>query len=190
MAKECKELLGNALKRFFINRNTLPSFLHIVEHCFEALVYLIVLHSPSAISELIEPNQSTAMMIAAIFIKLIILRATTGVSFIKIFYPVVLALTLYSSSQITPSFLVVILVLMGLLLVVDLLSNVALDFSPTTIHSETLNLTKFFHLILFLLAIIQSKSWNNSPAFLICGATFGLLALLKGASVMRNDNFK
>lgn len=186
MTKESKEILVNALKRFFMNRNSLPSFLHIFEHSFEALLYLIVIHSPNTISELIVLNQSTAIFIAAIFIKLIILRATTGISFIKIFYPVVLNLTLYLTSEETLPILIVILIVMGFLLVVDLLSNIALDFNQTSIHSETLNFTKLFHLMFFILGIIQSKFWNNSPGFLLSGVAFGVLTLLKGASIMRN----
>lgn len=135
MPKECGQIIAYALKQFLIGRNNLPPFLIIVEHCFEALLYIIVTHSPQTLLNLIHYTTPTALFIIAMLNTSLLLRFLKGRSFTKVLFPPILCLILYQSSRVPLTLSIVILILMAVLLVGDVLGNIKLDFEALSINA-------------------------------------------------------
>ena len=83
-----------------------------------------------------------------------------------------------------------ILFLTLILTVGDVISNVSMDFNPSSIYSETINLSKMLHPIVLFYGILTSIVWSSPYAHLGSTGLFIMLAVLKNASMMRSSSLK
>lgn len=124
-------------------------------------------------------------------IILLFLRIKCGISIFKVFYPVFLNIIISQQYYQTQSIAYLYLLLVVLLLIVDTLSNIKLDFSPQSITSENMNSTKIIHVCVFVFGVVYSSLQSTQTLLhLVSGVVFIGLAVMKRASLMRNDNFK
>lgn len=162
----------------------------IFEHCVEILAYLFIVHVPETTLHIFTFSQTATFLIVAILSSLILLRTAKGISFIKVFFPVTLFVTVQEFSEKTLPTACPIIFLLVLLLTADISSNTKLDFSPLSINAETVNSSKILHALLLVFGVIQTRFINNSISFLALGGGFAILAAWKAGSIMRNDQFK
>lgn len=92
MRKEYPKLIAQTLLRILIGSNTLPSFMIILEYTLECLLYLLVLHTPEIIQNIFVFNKSTLLYLLLVCLGLLTARIFIGISFIKVFCPVILYL--------------------------------------------------------------------------------------------------
>ena len=110
--------------------------------------------------------------------------------FFRIFYPMLLTLLLSSFSNQTIIWVALISPLILVLLVIDISSNIRLDFNSDSITAQTFNSTKIAHTIILSFGILQTFIWDNSILDLLTALAFLFLTLFKGFSIHRSDNFK
>ena len=84
----------------------------------------------------------------------------------------------------------IILSTMIILLVIDILSNISMDFGKTSFSAETFNLNKVLHPVVFILGIGLTLLFDGYLGDVISGSLFILLAIFKGTSMMRNTILK
>lgn len=130
---ESQSLVPNLLQKMFISQNTSQPFAIITEHCLEVLLYILILNGEERISQLVLLDLQTAMELIFFLLLLVVMRLVVGVVLIKIFYPVLLYITLHQATEETAGVAIVIVFLTVVLLVADVLSNIRMDFSSFSI---------------------------------------------------------
>jgi hypothetical protein len=71
----------------------------IFEQCVEILAYLFIVHVPETTLHIFTFSQTATFFFVAILSFLILLRTAKGISFIKVFFPVTLFVTVQEFSE-------------------------------------------------------------------------------------------
>ena len=137
------------------------------------------------------PSYNLLGFMGILLAALLFVRIKYGNSIFKLFYPICLNIIINQQYYQTQIIVYFYLIIITLLMIVDTLSNIKLDFNPQSITSESMNISKIIHLSVFVFGIVYS-SLQSYPTLLhlISGALFIILTFIKRASLMRNGNFK
>lgn len=134
MESDKTSLIRRFLIKLFLDRNTLPPYLQIIQICVETVLYIAVTNGfllPKAIFSSSQSNVNTviALLLGGTFIA----RLLTGHSLTRFIYIPILAysLPLLNTSLAAIAFLVVTIVLS----VADIISSVGFDFYSENLSS-------------------------------------------------------
>lgn len=135
MKTETTHLLLDYLLKFFLQKNKLQPFMVIFEICAECLEYLFIVNAPEQIFSVFAFTQTAAISIIIALVTLITIRISSGISFVKLFYPLTFFILISTLSKQTIFIACLIAMLLLLLIAADILSNTKLDFSPLSINA-------------------------------------------------------
>jgi hypothetical protein len=192
MKMEPQPAVRTAMLRMFVYRNEAQPFWIILENCLEAMTYLLAIHANQEIRDIVGEGFTQTFVIFCLLLGLLVLRAVCGVVAIKMAYPIILSLGLYEATIEVDDFhfVVVSLFLLTLLLIMDVLSNIRLDFEQGSITAETLNFSKILHAFFFLFGIVNAIVCPSPYGNIIASLFFASLAVIKAFSMMPNPNYK
>lgn len=154
------------------------------------MLYIAVING-FTFSNILQPNTTSLIAISLIFAALLTFRIIKGLSLVKFVYISLLAFSIISINTSTSvSIAIIFVVLLGLLIAVDLISNISFDFYSDNLSSESLNISKIAHYATFIFGVAQSVLWDNAALQGISAGCLLAVWFVKRASVGRSKLYK
>ena len=154
------------------------------------LSYLFAVHDCQSLCSYFGFDFFRRIEITLLLAALLVLRGVTGLSLVRIVSPAILCLTINMVTIENLPTVGVIFILLLVLSVGDVLSNINMDFSHSSITSETLNFSKIVHPLVLFYGILATRVWVVPYSLLVSGGLFTFLAFIKNASMMRSSTLK
>ncbi len=180
--------LRNCLIRLMFTRDSTPPFIQTIQISMELLFYLSIIYGYQ-IGMVIFPNPFDPSTISVILLILFAARFIKLVSFIKLFYLILLQY-ICQNQAISLSEKIQIYIGIGFLLMIDVFTNISFDFHSTNISSESINQCKIIHYILLIFGVFHSSYQAGFLFHALSGGLFLALWTLKRASMCRSKNCK